>query len=236
MAFNLAGAAFKGVNGVNGDLVNAFQPTPAVAARSQFPKAVVPRNDSNVPTINMFVDGVDEDMEYAASIIDVCPERTTYAIQCTSGPSYLTAGVCGSDGVVLTVTGGPQYYRVSEVTAAKTFGSDVSATVEETCSLASTTKAVCSGALGGTVNGQSTTISLPASTRTGSEVYYYNVAITGGAEKTASPKPTCEPTKSSGGGGGSSSSNNNNGGTSGASTKGVAIWALLGVAGVVSML
>lgn len=97
MSFNLAAAA---AGSADLNLLNVFHPSPQVAARGQFPQAVVPRNDSNVPIINMFMDSAAENMEYVASIVDVCPDRTTFAVRCTSGPSYLESGVCGSEAVV----------------------------------------------------------------------------------------------------------------------------------------
>lgn len=97
MAFNLVGAV---AGAADPNLLNVFQPTATVAARSQFPHAVMPRNDSNAPTVNMFIDGMFPDMKYVASIVDVCPDRTTYALRCTEGPALVPTGACGTDGVV----------------------------------------------------------------------------------------------------------------------------------------
>lgn len=100
MALNLAaGLAGAGTP----ELLNAFLPAAPVAVRGlphHAPRMVVPRNDSSVPTVNMFIDGVSPRMQYAASIVDVCAGTTTFALQCTSGPSSLTSGVCGANGVV----------------------------------------------------------------------------------------------------------------------------------------
>lgn len=100
MALNLAaGLAGAGTP----ELLNAFLPAAPVAVRGlphHAPRMVVPRNDSSVPTVNMFIDGVSPRMKYAASIVDVCAGTTTFALQCTSGPSSLTSGVCGANGVV----------------------------------------------------------------------------------------------------------------------------------------
>jgi hypothetical protein len=97
MAFHLAEVA-----GANTDLLNAFHPAGPVAARGQFARAVVPRNDSSaVPTVNMFIDGASESMEWAASIVDACGGQTTYALRCTSGPSYMMdQTTCGSNAPV----------------------------------------------------------------------------------------------------------------------------------------
>lgn len=93
MAFNLAAAA-----GGPTELLDAFLPgAPGpIAGRSQFPQLAA-RNDSSVPTVNLFIDGASPAMKYDASIVDVCGDRTTYAIHCSTGPSYLQAsGVCGA--------------------------------------------------------------------------------------------------------------------------------------------
>ena len=96
MAFNLANAA-----GANTDFLNAFHVGGAdVAARGQFPRLVVARNDSNVPTINMFIDGESPRLKYAASIVDVCGGETTFALRCTSGPAYIPSRQCGANAVV----------------------------------------------------------------------------------------------------------------------------------------
>jgi hypothetical protein len=58
---------------------------------------VVPRNDSAVPTVNIFVDGAERDMGFAASVVDVCADATTYALRCTSGPPSLMSVACGAN-------------------------------------------------------------------------------------------------------------------------------------------
>ena len=68
--------------------------------------------------------------------------------------------------------------------------------------------------IGGEVDGKKTTTSV-ASTLTGASYYRFDVAITGGAEKTASATATCAPGK--------------NAGTS-LSAKTMMVWALAGVA------
>lgn len=95
-AFNLAAA----VAGANNDFLNAFQQSGPVAARGELSRLVVARNDSSVPTINMFIDGESPSMGYAASIIDACVDQTTYALRCTSGPSYIPETLCGADAIV----------------------------------------------------------------------------------------------------------------------------------------
>ncbi|KAL2131060.1 hypothetical protein VTI74DRAFT_5599 [Chaetomium olivicolor] len=213
MAFNLAGAV-----GANTEFLNAFQLSgPAsgpVAARGQFPGLVVARNDSesSVPTVNMFIDGKSRSMKYAASIIDACAAQTTYALRCTSGPVYLGSSVCGANAPVITVTAGPATYRVSSATATRTASHDVSATLQETCELRGTTEAVCTATVGGSVDKTTTSASV-TSTLSGTDYYRFDVAITGGAEKTASPTAECKPPPGS---------------NSGASLKAAGVWGLVG--------
>lgn len=201
------------------------------------------RNDSSIPTVNMFMDGESPSMKWAASIVDACIDQTTYALQCTSGPSSLSfSGVCGANIEVsslppplvhispfvsvhitphpiqpVTVTAGPSTYRVSSAVATTALGSTVSATLQETCALAGTTQAICTVTLGGSLN-KDTTSRSATTTYSGSRVWRYDVAITAGAEKLASPAAcTSKP-----------ASNSN----SGASVKGVTVWGLVGAVGV----
>jgi hypothetical protein len=121
-----------------------------------------------------------------------------------------------------TVTANSATYRVSTTAVTKTLGRVVSATLQEQCDLQGTTQAVCAATLGGTVEGHSTTDSTTM-TLSGTDYYRYDVAITGGAEKTATATAQCKaPTPS---------------GNAGASTKAVAMWGLVvGAAGVASLL
>ncbi|KAK3901527.1 hypothetical protein C8A05DRAFT_34800 [Staphylotrichum tortipilum] len=212
MAFNLATAA-----GGPTDLLDALFPGALgpISGRSQLPQLAA-RNDSSVPTVNLFIDGVSPAMKYAASIVDVCGDRTTYALHCSSGPSALQAsGVCGASAPTLTITEASTLYRASTTTARSTLGYDVSATIQETCELRGTTAAVCSGTVGGVVNGVTTSAAV-SGTISGTDYYRFDVAITAGAEKTANPTGQCK--------------------ASGASTKAVAMWGLVGVVGVASLL
>lgn len=81
-SFNLAAAAAAHLGP---DFLDAFQPAGPVAARDQTPGHLIARNDSSVPTVNLFLDNPIESLEYAASVIDACVDQTTYAIQCTDG-------------------------------------------------------------------------------------------------------------------------------------------------------
>ncbi|KAJ4286890.1 hypothetical protein N0V88_007834 [Collariella sp. IMI 366227] len=183
MAVNLANAA-----GANIEFLDIFQQARPVAARGQAPRAILARNDSSVPTINMFIDGESPSMKWVASIVNACGGETTLALRCTAGPS------CGPNNM--------------------TRNYDVKATVIEQCALQGTTAAVCGATIGGTVDNKSTTTST-VTTLSGSAYHRYDVTITGGAEKTADPSAECK---------------------SGASTKTVAMWGLLGAAGIVALL
>jgi len=240
MALHLAALA---AGGANTDFLNAFQPSAEkVAARSEFPKAVVARNDSGVPTVNMFVDGGSSDLEYAASVIGACNGQTTYAIRCTAGsdtPSFLLENPCGPNAVVslatkttscplariiltfwaqaATATVGPDTYRVSTAVSTKSAGHTAAATVEEACSLRGTTEAVCTATVDLSLDKERSSTNTVL-TLSGSSYYRYDVAITAGAEKLASPTGQCQPASGSG-----------------ASTKAVALWTLVGVVGLASL-
>lgn len=101
----------------------------------------------------------------------------------------------------------------------RTLGYDVTASVEETCTLAGTTAATCSGTAGGEADGTKTSWTTVA-TISSPTYYRFDVEITGGAEKTKNPSATC--------------------GVKGAATslnaKTMALWALTGTFGVASLL
>lgn len=88
--------------------------------------------------------------------------------------------------------------------------------MQENCELQGTTQAVCTATVGGSVD-DTTTASSTTMTLSGSSYYRFDVAITGGAEKTANPTGECRA-------------------PSGANTKAVAMWGLVGVVGVASLL
>jgi hypothetical protein len=119
----------------------------------------------------------------------------------------------------VTVTANSATYILSTATVTRTLGRQVSATMQENCALQGTTQAVCAATIGGTVDGQAATTSA-TTTFSGTDYYRYDVAITGGAEKTASATAECKPK-----------------GNSAASTKAMAMWGLVvGAAGVASLL
>ncbi|KAG4416092.1 hypothetical protein IFR04_010795 [Cadophora malorum] len=195
--------------------------SPGVGARaveygaSSYP-VLHPRQNSTTPsdTINMFIESMDGDWEYAASIVEACADQTILALRCTSGGDFVGSSTCGPNAVPATVTMGTATYHFSSAVTTSTMGSVVSATAIEGCELAGTTAATCTATIGGEVDGKKTTTSV-TSTLTGASYYRFDVAITGGAEKTASATATCAPGK--------------NAGTS-LSAKTMMVWALAGVA------
>ncbi|KAK1828714.1 hypothetical protein QBC39DRAFT_264588 [Podospora conica] len=210
MALNLASLA----GAAEPEFLNAFHHAAPVAVRG----LVAPRqsNDSTVPIVNMFVDGVSSENEYAASIIDVCAGATTFALRCTAGPVSLNAGSCADDAEEIILTANPTLYRVSTATVVRTMGQDVSATIQETCRIAGTTEAACTATVGGNV-GKTSTSSSSTTTYRGTDVYMFDVAITGGAEKTANPTACAAPAGS------------------GAQGLRAGVWGVLGAAGLVGL-
>jgi hypothetical protein len=93
-------------------------------------------------------------------------------------------------------------------------GIPVTATGKETCALAGTTAATCTITAKLTASTTSTSTT-STETLSGTDYYRYDVAITGGAEKTANPTGTCGPKTNA---------------ATNVNTKKVAIWALAGVA------
>jgi hypothetical protein len=202
---------------------------------------------SDYPTVNMFIDGYSPKFEYAASVINACKDSTTYALQCTAGPKSIyvselglsLAAPCGPTATVSishpqhvsslsvltrpqpdTVIVGPSKYEISSAISTSTRGVDVKVGIAETCALEGTTAAVCTVTLSASAAGTSTSTQSTA-TNSGSAYYRFDVAITGGAEKTANP--TACPAGNA---------------AAGFNKKAVALWGLtaaLGTVGVVMM-
>ncbi|KAK0119468.1 hypothetical protein ONS95_010916 [Cadophora gregata] len=180
--------------------------SPGVSARgieygaSSYP-VLHPRQNSTAPatndTVNMFIDSMDEDWEYAASIIEACADRTVLALRCTSGGSFVGTQTCGPNAAAATVTVASTSYYLSSAVTTSTLGSQVSATAIESCQLGGTTAATCAVTIGGEVDGKKTSTST-TTTVSGTDYYRFDVAITGGAEKTASATATCAPGKNAG--------------------------------------
>lgn len=119
----------------------------------------------------------------------------------------------------MTVTAGSDHYELASTVTTRTLGYDVTVSVEETCTLAGTTAATCTATAGGEADGTHT--SQTAVVTVASPTYYrYDVEITGGADKTKNPSPTC---------GSEGTATNLN-------AKSTAIWALAGTFGVATLL
>ncbi|CAL3964355.1 unnamed protein product [Diplocarpon coronariae] len=233
MAFAIGGASVPSLPGLMPGLLPRVPPAPVPL--SPAPATLHRRQNGTAPspaareTVNLFIDSTDADWEYAASIIAACADQTVYAVQCTSGGDLVGAQTCGPNAVKATLTAGTSTYRFSSDLTTTTLGVEVTATAEESCLLAGTTAATCTATVKATADGTRTTTTTRA-TLSGTAYYRYDVAITGGAEKTATAAATC------GGGGGSD--------TKGAGAtvrpRGVLLWAVAGVAvagatGVLSM-
>merc|ERR1711939_1175217 len=109
--------------------------SPGVGARaveygaSSYP-VLHPRQNSTTPsdTINMFIESMDGDWEYAASIVEACADQTILALRCTSGGDIVGSSTCGPNAVPATVTMGTATYHFSSAVTTSTMGSVVSAT------------------------------------------------------------------------------------------------------------
>lgn len=209
------------IKGANAELSDLF---PGVGARGLAPggspyPVLQPRQNGSAPenTVNMFVDSVGEDWSWAASVVEACADQTVMALQCTSAGSVSFVGqeTCGPSANVITVTVASTTWHLSQAVTTTTLGYKVSATAIENCVLAGTTAATCTATAGGTADGTSTTTSTTM-TLSGTDYFRFDVAITGGAEKTAAPAATCSSKSKSAG--------------AVVSSKSAMVWALAGVA------
>ena len=112
------------------------------------------------------------------------------------------------------MTSGASFYRGSTAVT----GDGETLLAYETCSLGGTTAATCTATAELEASGTSTS-GTTVSTLSGTDYYRFNVAITGGAEKTASATATCAA----------------KGAAANRNTRKVAIWALVGVIGGVGL-
>ncbi|KAI1263764.1 hypothetical protein F5Y18DRAFT_115740 [Xylariaceae sp. FL1019] len=203
MALNVVAAHAHGL-----DLGNAFAPqiTPA-------PKLLARADDA--PQVNLFIDGDDEDFEYAASVVSACSDATIWALRCTDG--NVGSATCGPNAEAITVTESADGYRVSSAYSTSVDGTAAKFEVIETCKIADDA-ATCTATISGSAAGQTTKTS-DTVTYTGADfsAKKYDVAVTGGAEKTASASGKCNA-------------------ASGFNTRAVALWGMLGAVGVVGVL
>lgn len=89
-----------------------------------------------------------------------------------------------------TLTAGPSTYVVAKATSTEIQGYSVTGSVAENCELQGTTAATCTAIVSVTVDGTSTavTTTIPMD---GTKYHRFDVAITGGAEKTAAATGKC---------------------------------------------
>ncbi|RYO83952.1 hypothetical protein DL766_000993 [Monosporascus sp. MC13-8B] len=183
-----AGASF-------GASLGGFQ-APEHGAVARHHVAARQNGNSTDSTIEMFIDSnypSDEGASYAVSVVNACIDMTVLALQCTAGPPDLGDKVCGSNAPVLTVTHAPEMYSFMTVTEARANGADVTMTLRESCAVARPTAATCSANFDVTAAGTQTSSSaVTAITGSAFSDKIYQVRITGGAEKLASPTGTCE--------------------------------------------
>lgn len=95
---------------------------------------------------------------------------------------------------VFTLTAGPSTYVVATATSGEIQGYSVKGSAAENCELQGTTAATCTATLSVSVEGTSTALTTTA-TLDGTDYHRFDVAITGGAEKTAAAAGEC-PAKS----------------------------------------
>ncbi|KAI3394972.1 hypothetical protein diail_2030 [Diaporthe ilicicola] len=150
------------------------------------------QDNSSIPTINMFVDdGLDGDESYAASIVCAGASETIYAIRCTDeGTVDAGSATCGPDAEVFTLTANPSTYVVATATSTEVQGYEVTGSVAENCALLGTTAADCTATVSLSVDGTSTALETTV-TLSGTDYHRFDVAITGGAEKTAVATGEC---------------------------------------------
>ncbi|KAI9056225.1 hypothetical protein LZ554_001153 [Drepanopeziza brunnea f. sp. 'monogermtubi'] len=222
MALAIGGAAL--VPGLSDFFGPGITPRFENAATGQFLQERQSPNSSSSsdPTVNLFIDSTDPDFEYAASVISACRDETVYALQCTAGPSDVGDLTCGPNAVIATLTNGVSTYGFSSEATTRTQGVEVKVTVIESCALAATTAATCTATIKGEAAGTKTSTST-TTILSGSDYMRFDVAITGGAEKTAAATGAC---KSSAAAGNLSLNSNSM----------MMLWALAGFAGAASIL
>ncbi|KAK3721782.1 hypothetical protein LTR37_002947 [Vermiconidia calcicola] len=142
--------------------------------------------------LNLFIDA-GTDQNFIGSVMAADCGATTYALACTEGDygSGILSSTCDPSATV-RATYGPSYFGIS--TEAETAG--IRATLVQTCSLDGTTLAVCSASIGASADGMSTS-GTTTITRSGTDVHYFQVPITAGANKLPG-SASCTSTASTG--------------------------------------
>ncbi|TVY78151.1 hypothetical protein LSUE1_G007855 [Lachnellula suecica] len=171
---------------------------PGLSPRAAYPAYHLSPRQSNSTTgtnntLNMFISSNSDEYEYAASIVSAYVDATVFAMQCTAGPTASpvviggqAAATCGPSAATFILTSGASIYEFSTAVTVETMGYEVTGLVQETCVQSGTTAAACTETVQATVDNTKTTTTTTA-TLSGTDYHHFNVAITGGAEKTASP-------------------------------------------------
>ncbi|PBP28229.1 hypothetical protein BUE80_DR000823 [Diplocarpon rosae] len=190
MAFAIGGANVPNLPWLTPALTPRVPDTHAALALPALQRRQNESSSAASASVDLFIDSTDANWEYAASIIEACADQTVYALQCTAGGSLVGAQTCGPNAVTATVTAGTSTYRFSSDVTTTTLGVGVTATAEESCVLDGTTAATCTATVRGTADGTKTTTTT-TTTLSGTAYYRFDVAITGGAEKTVTATATC---------------------------------------------
>ncbi|KAL9526953.1 hypothetical protein SMMN14_09461 [Sphaerulina musiva] len=131
---------------------------------------------SAADSVQLFIDNMDPNAQWAASVANACNGSTTYVVSQTSAPG-------GGSGEKATITEGPNFYQATTPAVY----SETSATMHESCAINSAeSSALCVvtvvAANYNTGDAISKTISYNL---TGTGYYQYDVKITAGASHTA---------------------------------------------------
>ncbi|KAK4496372.1 hypothetical protein PRZ48_012352 [Zasmidium cellare] len=126
-------------------------------------------------TVQLFIDNMDPNAGWAASVQNACSGSTTYVLSCTSAPMN---NACSPQ--TATITEGSDFFIVTT----PAIYSETSATVTETCKLNTDEKsASCMATIvaGGYGSNITTTVNYNL---TGNAYYQYGVQVTAGADHT----------------------------------------------------
>lgn len=124
----------------------------------------------------------------------------------------------------MTVTEGPSTYIVETTTSSEIAGETIAVAVGESCALEGTTLAACTATYSVSADGTATS-DVTTQTLTGTDYHRFDVAITAGADKTASATGSCNAGGKSSGASGA-----------GVDARGVGVLGLLLSAGLVGVL
>ncbi|KAI7543703.1 hypothetical protein KC331_g7245 [Hortaea werneckii] len=127
-------------------------------------------------TLQLFIDNLDPNTHWAASVIENCNGTTTYAAVCTSAAFN---DACSADAQPITITEGPSVFKATT----EAIYSETSATITESCDLhTAESSAQCYQTIAESNYGRDNlkTISFNL---TGTAYYEYDVEATAGVNK-----------------------------------------------------